>query len=145
MKFFSAVLLGGLLTLVAAYYVACLPAARLSQKMFSHTARSQPTAPIELLHSTSETLSGLGIVRGLVRNPGPATLSLVRVRCKILDARGQIVGTGEHYIDSSDLGPGAESLFHVSTSDLTGKPDSYTLSFHVRDGAKLETRDLRTN
>jgi hypothetical protein len=97
----------------------------------SRAPRETPTpmaSSIELLsmrHSLDrETL----IVSGLVRNPTTSGTPGLSAVISVLGQDGQVVARGESALDSVVLGPGKETTFRVSVSDVVD-PGRYRVAF----------------
>jgi hypothetical protein len=92
-----------------------------------HTApASSPSVElVSMRHALDgETL----IVSGLVRNPTTAATPALSAVVSVLGRDGRVVARGESQLDASVLGPGKETTFRVSVSEV-GDPGRYRLAF----------------
>jgi hypothetical protein len=68
------------------------------------------------------------IVSGLVRNPTGSSTPALSAVISVLGRDGRVVARGESRLDAVVLGPGKETTFRVSVSDVTD-PGRYRLAF----------------
>jgi hypothetical protein len=68
------------------------------------------------------------IVSGLVRNPTTAATAPLSAVVSVIGHEGQVVARGESQLDSVVLGPGKETTFRVSVSDIED-PGRYRVAF----------------
>jgi hypothetical protein len=68
------------------------------------------------------------IVSGLVRNPTASAAPALSAVISVLGRDGRVVARGESQLDAVVLGPGRETTFRVSVSEV-GDPGRYRLAF----------------
>ena len=107
-----------------------------------HT-RTIPSSAIELV-SMRHVLDGETlIVSGLVRNSTAAATPALTAVVSVLGRDGRVVARGESLLDPVVLGPGKETNFRVSISEV-GDPGRYRVAF--RNGSQIVPHvDRRTD
>ena len=91
-------------------------------------AAAAPSSAIELV-SMRHVLDGETlIVTGLVRNSTAAPTPTLSAVISVLGRDGRVVARGESQLDPVVLGPGKETAFRVSVSEV-GDPGRYRVAF----------------